>query len=55
MLSDNALRRLDEAFRAAGKTLHMVGGSVRDRLLGRPRRKPSRTTAPVSAHVAARA
>ena len=36
MLSEDALRRLDEAFRAAGKTLYMVGGSVRDELLGRP-------------------
>src|ERR671935_84910 len=36
MLSDEALRRLDSAFRAAGKTLYMVGGSVRDELLGRP-------------------
>ena len=36
MLSDDALQRLDSAFRAAGKTLYMVGGSVRDELLGRP-------------------
>ena len=36
MLSDDALRRLDEAFRAAGKSLYLVGGSVRDELLGRP-------------------
>ena len=36
MLSDDALRRLDSAFRAAGKSLYMVGGSVRDELLGRP-------------------
>src|ERR687887_211772 len=36
MLSDDALQRLDEAFRAAGKSLYMVGGSVRDELLGRP-------------------
>jgi len=35
-LSATALRRLDDAFRDAGKTLYLVGGSVRDELLGRP-------------------
>src|SRR5579875_844956 len=35
-LSAGALRRLDDAFRAAGKTLYLVGGSVRDELLRRP-------------------
>jgi poly(A) polymerase len=35
-LSTAALRRLDDAFRAAGKSLYLVGGSVRDELLGRP-------------------
>ena len=36
MLSKTALRRLDEVFRAAGHSLYLVGGSVRDELLGRP-------------------
>ena len=36
MLSPDALRRLDEAFRAVGHALYLVGGSVRDELLGRP-------------------
>jgi len=35
-LSDDALRRLDDAFRDAGHALYLVGGSVRDELLGRP-------------------
>jgi len=34
-LSPTALRRLDDVFRAADKALYLVGGSVRDELLGR--------------------
>lgn len=36
MLSDDALRRLQDAFQDAGKSLYLVGGPVRDALLGRP-------------------
>ncbi len=35
-LSAEALRRIDSAFHADGKELYLVGGSVRDELLGRP-------------------
>jgi len=35
-LSAAALQRLDQAFKSAGKSLYLVGGSVRDALLGRP-------------------
>ena len=36
MLSENAFRRLGQAYAAAGHQLYAVGGCVRDLLLGRP-------------------
>lgn len=36
MLSDDALGRLRTSFQSADKSLYLVGGSVRDALLGRP-------------------
>ncbi|MCS6801246.1 MAG: HD domain-containing protein [Chloroflexota bacterium] len=36
MESDELIDRLTAAFEAAGRRLYLVGGSVRDRLLGRP-------------------
>jgi poly(A) polymerase len=35
-LLEQRARELGEVFRAAGRSLYLVGGSVRDRLLGRP-------------------
>jgi poly(A) polymerase len=36
MESDELIDRLTDAFEAAGRRLYLVGGSVRDRLIGRP-------------------